>query len=144
MMTAAATMIILRVITIDEAYRAVEWRTVFLLAGLLPLGIAMERTGTAGFIASQVISLLGQTHPIVLMYAIAILATIFTLFMSNVAATILLVPLVITIAPGLGVSPGALAILVAVCASNSFVLPTHQVNALLMTAGEYCNRMDAR
>jgi di/tricarboxylate transporter len=139
MMTAAAAMIILKVITIDEAYRAVEWRTVFLLAGLLPLGIAMERTGTAELIASQVIAFLGQTHPIVLMYAIAVLATVFTLFMSNVAATVLLVPLVITIAPGLGISPGALAILVAVCASNSFVLPTHQVNALLMTAGGYGN-----
>jgi len=140
MMTAAVAMIILKVITIDEAYRAVEWRTVFLLAGLLPLGIAMERSGTAEFIASQVIALLGQTHPIVLMYAIALLATVFSLFMSNVAATVLLVPLVITIAPDLGASPAALAILVAVCASNSFILPTHQVNALLMTTGGYGNR----
>jgi di/tricarboxylate transporter len=140
LMTAAMGMVLLRVITIDEAYRAVEWRTVFLLAGLLPLGLAMERSGAASFLASSAVSLVSGTHPLVLMTAVALLATLFTLFMSNVAATVLLAPLVMLMASDWGIDPRALAILVAVCASNSFVLPTHQVNALLMAPGGYRNK----
>ena len=140
LMSAVAGMILFRVITVDEAYRAVEWRTVFLLAGLIPLGRAMETTGTAAYLADGLMGVLGGAHPMIMMTGIALLATVFTLFMSNVAATVLLVPLVMTMAPGLGIAPRALAILVAICASNSFVLPTHQVNALLMAPGGYCNR----
>ncbi len=139
LMTAAMGMVLLRVITIDEAYRAVEWRTVFLLAGLLPLGLAMERSGAASYLASAAVSLVSGAHPLLLMTAVAVLATLFTLFMSNVAATVLLVPLAMIMAADWGIDPRALAILVAVCASNSFVLPTHQVNALLMAPGGYRN-----
>lgn len=139
LMTAAVGMVLLRVISIDEAYRAVEWRTVFLLAGLLPLGIAMDRSGAASFLASSAVSVVSGAHPIVLMTAVAVLATLFTLFMSNVAATVLLAPLAMLMAADWGLDPRALAILVAVCASNSFVLPTHQVNALLMAPGGYRN-----
>ena len=139
LMTAATGMVLLKVVTIDEAYRAVEWRTVFLLAGLLPLGIAMERSGAASYLASAAVSLVSGAHPLLLMTAIAVLATLFTLFMSNVAATVLLAPLAMLMASDWGIDPRALAILVAVCASNSFVLPTHQVNALLMAPGGYSN-----
>lgn len=139
LMTGALAMIILRVVPIEEAYRAVDWRTVFLLAGLIPLGIAMENTGAASYIADRMMILLTGTHPIIIMTAVAVLATIFSLFMSNVAATVLLVPLVMVIGQIAGISPRALALLVAVCASNSFLLPTHQVNALLMSPGGYRN-----
>ncbi len=137
LMSAVVAMLLLRVITIDEAYRAVDWRTVFLLAGLIPLGLAMERTGTAAWVAGGVMEAVTGAHPLLMMTAVALLATLFTLFMSNVAATILLVPLVMSVAPAWGIAPRALAVLVAVCASNSFVLPTHQVNALLMAQGGY-------
>ena len=139
LMTGALGMILLRVVPIDEAYRAVDWRTVFLLAGLIPLGIAMEKTGAAAYIANWMMTLLSGTHPLVIMTAVAALATIFSLFMSNVAATVLLVPLVMVMGQLAGMSPRALALLVAVCASNSFILPTHQVNALLMSPGGYRN-----
>lgn len=72
--------------------------------------------------------------------AVAVLATLFSLFMSNVAATVVLVPLVMMIGERVGINPRGLALLVGVCASNSFVLPTHQVNALLMTPGGYHNK----
>jgi di/tricarboxylate transporter len=133
-------MILLRVITIDEAYRAVDWRTVFLLAGLIPLGIAMESTGAAAYIASNAVGLIEAAHPILLFLTIGVLSTLFSLFMSNVAATVLLVPLAVSIAAMMHVDPRPLALLVAVCASNSFILPTHQVNALLMAPGGYHNR----
>lgn len=139
LLSGALAMVVLRVITIDQAYRAVDWRTVFLLAGLIPLGIAMDKAGAAAYLANQTARLLGQSHPLLIMTGFAVLATVFSLFMSNVAATVLLVPLVMVIAGQVGISPRALALLVAVCASNSFVLPTHQVNALLMSPGGYRN-----
>jgi len=132
-------MIILRVITIDEAYKSVDWRTVFLLAGLIPLGIAMDKTGAASYIANQMMRLLQGRHPIMILTAFALLSTIFSLFMSNVAATVLLVPLVMIMGNITGINARALALLVGVCASNSFILPTHQVNALLMSPGGYRN-----
>lgn len=71
---------------------------------------------------------------------VGLLATGFSLFMSNVAATVLLVPLAIALAGMAGIEPRPLALLVAICASNSFILPTHQVNALYMGPGGYRNR----
>ncbi|MBW2534098.1 MAG: SLC13 family permease [Deltaproteobacteria bacterium] len=139
LLSGALAMILLRVMPIDAAYRAVDWRTVFLLAGLIPLGVAMEGTGTAAWIAKAASGLLAGSHPLVLLAAVGLMATLFSLFMSNVAATVLLVPLVAQLGAGAGVSPRALGLLVAVCASNSFVLPTHQVNALLMSPGGYRN-----
>jgi len=139
LLTGALAMVLLKVITIDEAYRAVDWRTVFLLAGLIPLGIAMDNTGSAKYISGLMIQFLGESHPLLIMTGVAVLATVFSLFMSNVAATVLLVPLVIIMGGQTGVNPRAMALLVAVCASNSFVLPTHQVNALLMSPGGYHN-----
>lgn len=136
----ALAMILLGVITIDEAYRAIDWRTVFLLAGLIPLGIAMESTGTAAYIAQGAAGIASGSHPFLLYLTIAILATVFSLLMSNVAATVVLVPLTIAISTAAGLDPRPLALLVAICASNSFVLPTHQVNALFMGPGGYRTR----
>jgi di/tricarboxylate transporter len=73
------------------------------------------------------------------MLAIGLLATLFSLFMSNVAATVLLAPLAMIVGAEAGVDGRALALLVAVCVSNSFLLPTHQVNALFMSPGGYRN-----
>jgi len=138
--TGALAMILTGIITADEAYRAIDWRTVFLLAGLIPLGLAMDSTGAAAFIAGKTVGAVTSAHPLLLFATIGLLSTVFSLFMSNVAATVLLVPLAISIASIAGLDARPLALLVAVCASNSFVLPTHQVNALLMGPGGYHNR----
>ena len=139
LLTGAVAMILGRVLTIGEAYRAIDWRTVFLLAGLIPLGIAMDQTGTAAYISDAMMSILSMSHPFLIIVGIAALATFFSLFMSNVAATVLLVPLVIIIGTSTDIDPRGLALLVGICASNSFILPTHQVNAFLMTPGGYRN-----
>ena len=139
LMSGAVAMVLLRVVPIDAAYRAVDWRTVFLLAGLIPLGTAMDKSGAAAYLANTLTTLLANGSPLLLMLAIGLLATVFSLFMSNVAATVLLVPLVLLIGQDVGINGRALALLVAVCASNSFVLPTHQVNALFMSPGGYRN-----
>ncbi len=137
LMTGAIGMVLLRVLSIDEAYRAVSWKSVFLLASLIPLGMAVETSGTAKWIAEQTLSVLGGTPIWVLQLAIVILATFFTLVMSNVGATVLLVPLAVNIAIGVGADPAMFALTVALATSNSFFLPTHQVNALLMGPGGY-------
>ena len=138
--TGALAMILLGVLTIDEAYRAIDWRTVFLLAGLIPVGVAMETSGAAAYIAGGATELAMGGHPLLLYSIVALIATIFSLLMSNVAATVVLVPLIIAMAAMAELDPRPLALLVAVSASNSFVLPTHQVNALFMGPGGYRNR----
>ena len=137
LLTGAVGMILSGVITIDEAYRSVGWQSVFLLAGLLPLGLAVETSGTAAWIAQETLRLLGDVPLWVLQSALAVLATGFTLLMSNVGATVLLVPLAINIALGAGANPAVFALTVALAASNSFLIPTHQVNALIMGPGGY-------
>ncbi|MFO7840184.1 MAG: SLC13 family permease [Desulfosalsimonadaceae bacterium] len=137
LMSGALGMIITGVLKIDEAYRAVDWMTVFLLAGLIPLGIAFEKTGTAAFIAEGVLAFLGEPSPIVLLAVVGIMTSFFTLVISNVGATVLLVPLCMNMAIMAGGDPRMAALVVGLSASNTFVLPTHQVNALIMRPGGY-------
>lgn len=137
LLTGAVGMVLSRVLTIEEAYEAVSWKTVFLLASLIPLGLAVETSGTAKWIAEQVLFVVGDQPVWVIQAAVAILATFFTLVMSNVGATVLLVPLAVNIAIGIGASPAMFALTVAIATSNSFLIPTHQVNALIMGPAGY-------
>jgi di/tricarboxylate transporter len=138
LMAGAIGMIVSGVVTMDEAYEAVSWKSVFLLASLIPLGLAVETTGTAEWIAVKTLEVLGgDVNLILLQVVIAGLATFFTLVMSNVGATVLLVPLAVNIAVKAGADPAIFALTVAIATSNSFFLPTHQVNALLMGPGGY-------
>lgn len=137
LLTGAVGMMLSRVLTIDEAYDAVGWNTVFLLASLIPLGQAVQNTGTAGWIAQQILILLDGWPIWALQAGVAILATVFSLVMSNVGATVLLVPLAVSIAVAAGANPAVFALTVAISTSNSFIIPTHQVNALIMGPGGY-------
>ncbi len=137
LLTGALGMVMTNVISIDEAYKAVSWKTVFLLASLIPLGMAVETSGTAAWIANNTLSILDGVPLWGLQLAVAILATLFSLVMSNVGATVLLVPLAINIAIGAGGNPAVFALIVALATSNAFLIPTHQVNALIMGPGGY-------
>lgn len=137
LLTGAIGMVLTGVLRIDEAYDAVSWKTVFLLASLIPLGMAVEQTGTAKWIAEQTLLVVGDMPIWVVQAAMAVLATFFTLVMSNVGATVLLVPLAVNIAIGVGANPALFALTVAIATSNSFLIPTHQVNALIMGPGGY-------
>lgn len=137
LMTGAFGIIVCNVLTIDEAYKAIDWRTIFLLAGLIPLGIATEKSGTAAWIAHGVLNVVGDVSPVVILTIIACLSTVFTLVISNVGATVLLVPLVVNMAIVGGFEPRMAALVVGIATSNSFMLPTHQVNALYMGPGRY-------
>ncbi|WP_299867882.1 SLC13 family permease [uncultured Roseobacter sp.] len=137
LLTGAVGMILTGVLDIDDAYEAVSWSTVFLLASLIPLGQAVQTTGTAAWIADQILSLLNGWPLWSLQAGVAVLATVFTLIMSNVGATVLLVPLAVSIAVAAGGDPAIFALTVAISTSNSFLIPTHQVNALIMGPAGY-------
>lgn len=137
LLTGALGMIITRIIRADQAYEAVDWRTVFLLSGLIPLGTAFEKTGAAAYIAHQVLGAIGSPQPLVLMLVISILTAFFSLVASNVGAAVLMVPLAMNMAAGIGTNPVVAAMVVGISASNTFILPTHQVNALIMRPGGY-------
>jgi di/tricarboxylate transporter len=137
LLVGAMGMVLTGVIAIDEAYGSVSWKSVFLLASLIPLGQAMERTGTAAWIAQEIMVVLGDVPDLVIQAALAVLATAFTLVMSNVGATTILVPIAVGIALTTGANPTMYALIIALSTSNSFILPTHQVNALIMGPGGY-------
>ncbi|MBT8068989.1 MAG: SLC13 family permease [Gammaproteobacteria bacterium] len=137
LLVGALGMILTNVLSIDEAYNAVSWKTVFLVASLIPIGLAMELTGTAAWIAQKAMVLLGNMPDIAVQLVIAVLATVFSLVMSNVGATTILVPIAISIALTTGANPTMYALIVALSTSNAFILPTHQVNALIIGPGGY-------
>jgi len=125
------------VLTMDEAYKTVSWKTVFLLAGLLPIGMAVESSGTANYIVRHLLASVGELQPWVLQAMLAVVASGFSLVISNVGATVLLVPFAISLAVEIGANPVMYALTVAISTSNAFLIPTHQVNALIMGPGEY-------
>lgn len=142
LLVGAVGMVLAGVLSMDEAYKAVSWKTVFLLASLIPLGAAVENSGTAAWIAQNTLALLGDIPAWGLQLTIAVLATVFSLVMSNVGATVLLVPLSVNIAlaaqaSGIDADPRIFALTVAIATSNAFIIPTHQVNALIMGPGGY-------
>lgn len=138
-LTGAIAMVLMRVLSIQDAYEAIDWKVVFLLAGLIPLGLAMQKTGTAVFLAEHVMGLIQGAHPVFILLSVAVLATAFSLLISNVGAIVVLAPLVMSMAMIGDLDPRALALMAAVCAANSFILPTHQVNAMIMSVGGYRN-----
>jgi len=137
LMVGAVGMVLGKVLDMEEAYRAVSWQTVFLLSCLIPLGLAMEQSGAAAYLAAHAVHLMDGLPIWGIQLFLAIIATVFTLVMSNVGATVLLVPLAIQIALGVGANPAMFALTVALATSNSFLIPTHQVNALIMGPAGY-------
>lgn len=138
-LSGAIAMVLTRVLSMEDAYRTIDWKVVFFLAGLIPMGIAMQKTGTAALLADSIMAAVHGGHLLLLLFTVAVMSTVFSLFMSNVASTVILAPLVISMARIANVDPRPLVLLVAVCAANSFILPTHQVNAMLKTPGGYRN-----
>lgn len=138
-LTGALCMVFTGVLNIAEAYESIEWKVVFLLAGLIPLGVAMQKTGAAMFLAESIMSVVINLHPVYIVLMVGVLSTLFSLFMSNVGAIVVLAPLVMGMAGIAGIDPRPLVLMAAVCAANSFILPTHQVNAFLMSSGGYRN-----
>jgi di/tricarboxylate transporter len=127
-----------RCLDVEEAYKAVEWKIIFLIFGMLALGLALEKTKGAELIAHGIITGLGSWGPTVVLTAIVILASVMTSFLSNNAVAVLLTPVVIQAAASLAVSPRPFIIAVAIGASACFATPIgYQTNTLVYGAGGY-------
>jgi di/tricarboxylate transporter len=138
MFTGALLMVLSGTLTMDEAYRSIEWKSVFLIAGMLPLGLAMENTGTAQLLADQIVALVGEWGPMAVMMGIYLMTGLLTEVMSNAAATVLAVPIAIDAARSLGADPHAFVMAIVIAASTSFLMPIgHQVNVLVFGPGGY-------
>jgi di/tricarboxylate transporter len=136
--TGATLMILTDCLKMEEAYRAIQWQAIFLIAGMLPLGIAMQNSGTARFLASQVIGAVADSGPLALMAALFLLTALAAQVMPNPVVAVLMVPIAINTAGDIGYSAQSLAMLVALGAASNFITPVgHPANILVMGPGGY-------
>ena len=141
LMTGVAGMLVTGVIHIDEAYAAISWKTVFLMACLIPLGWAMDSSGAAAWLAGHSLEQLPDGFPLwLLQILIGLLTTAFSLAISHVGATILMVPIAINIALAAGGDPTAFALIVALSASNNLMTASNPVMSMVTGPANYSSR----
>lgn len=126
-----------RCIDLDSAYRAISLRTLVLIAGMLPFGIALERTGGIDLAATTLVALLGDAGPYVILATLYLVTVLIGLFVVAAANAMLVVPVALALATELGASPYPFAIMVALAASSAFMTPIASPNAMVATAGRY-------
>ncbi len=135
---AAIAVILGGALTMEEAYRAIEWRAIFLVAAILPIGLAMERTGAALLLATTVTQLAGPYGPYALMAALVVLSSLLSQALDGAPAVVLLAPVGFQIAAQMGLDPHPLMMGIALAASAAFMTPfSHKANLLVMSAGGY-------
>ncbi len=134
----ATLMVLTRCLSMEEAYRFIEWKAVILIAGMLPLGIAMQETGAASFLTGGVISALGDSGPLAVIAALFVVTSLATQVIPTAALVVLMAPIALTTATDLDISPHSLMMVVAMSAGASFMSPiTHPANVLIMGPGGY-------
>jgi di/tricarboxylate transporter len=138
MVIAAVLMILTGCLSMQEAHESIDWRTVFLVAGMLPLGMAMEATGTAQYLANIMLDGLGDYGPLALLAGMYLLAALITQAMSNAAAMVLIVPIAVDTALALGANHLTFTMAVVIGAATSFLTPIgHKANVLVFGPGGY-------
>ena len=134
----AALMVLVGCLSMKEAYRQIEWKAVFLIAGMLPLGTALDQTGAAKLIADAVVALVGPFGPKAIMLGLVGLTFLATCFVPTAALVVLMAPIVLNTSANMGLSPYGLMMAVAMAASASFMTPvSHPANILVMGPGGY-------
>jgi len=134
----AVLMVLTRCLTMDEAYEAIEWRAIMLIAGMLSLGVAMQETGVTTLLADTVLGSLAFLGPQGIIAGLYIITCLFAQVMPTAAVAVLMAPMAIVTASNMGLSPYALAMVVALGSSASFLSPVgHPVNLLVMGIGGY-------
>ena len=135
---AASLVLLFGTVTMEEAYRAIEWRTIFLVAAVLPVGIAMESTGAALLLVSRVREWLGPMGHLAILIALVVLASLLSQALDGAPAVVLLAPVALETAAQLGMNPYAAMMGVSLAASAAFMTPfSHKANLLVMGAGGY-------
>jgi len=145
MLSGALGMVLIRILSMDEAYRSVDWRSLFLMAGMLPLGVALTKTGASAMFADAIISTFGSWGHSALLAGMVLLTVVLTQIINGAAAVTVVTPIAIAAAQRMGMEPRSLAMAVALAGSIAFISPLgHSVNVLVMGAGGYTFRDYAR
>ena len=135
---AAVAMILSGCVNLKEAYRSLNATSLILIAGMLPMALAMERSGALDFLVQHLVSLIGDSSPLVLCASLFLLTSVLSQFISNTATTVLVAPVALSTAQLLGVNPEPVMISVAIAASTAFATPiASPVNTLVVTPGNY-------
>ena len=123
---------------VEDAYKTINWESIVLIAAMLPMSLALEKTGASAMISSGLVSYLGDFGPIILLAGIYFTTSLLTMFISNTATAVLLAPIALKAALDIGVSPYPFLFAVTVAASMCFASPfSTPPNALVMSAGKY-------
>lgn len=139
LMIGALGMLITNILPMQDAYRAINWKTIFVIASILPLGVAVSESGLPSVIATGLLHVFGEMPIWGYHLLIAIFSTIFSVMMAG-GATVILVPMAIGIALQVGGDPAQFALIAALCACNALMLPSHSVNLLVMGPGGYSSK----
>jgi di/tricarboxylate transporter len=134
----AAGIIISRCLTLEEAYEAIDWKVIFLLGGIIPLGLALEQNGAALWLADAALKPLIQFGPIVALAIIYLITAVMTEGLSNIATAIVMAPIAISLALAMDVDPRPFLIAITFAASTSFATPIgYQTNTMIYSPGGY-------
>ena len=145
MLSGALSMVLIGALNMDQAYRVIEWRSLFLVAGMLPAGVALAKTGGAALLAGDIIQLTGGSGPFVLLTSLILLAVLLTQIINGSTAVTVVAPIAIATAGTMGLDPRTFALAIAFASSMAFITPLgHPVNIMVMGAGGYTFRDYAR
>ncbi len=134
----AAFMVLTHCLTMEEAYRSIEWKAVFLIAGMFPLGTALDQSGAARFLAEGLVAAVGPFGPMTVMLALLLLTFLATCFIPTAALVLLLAPIILNASQEMGISPYGFMMAMAMAASSSFMTPiSHPANIMVMGPGGY-------
>jgi di/tricarboxylate transporter len=134
----SACMVLTKCLTMEEAYRYIEWKAVFLIAGMLPLGTALDTSGAARLLAEGVVGVLGPFGPYAVLFGLLVITFLGTSIIPTAALVVLMAPITLKTSAALGISPYALMMGIAMAASSSFTSPvSHPANVLVMGPGGY-------
>jgi di/tricarboxylate transporter len=145
MLSGAVAMVLTRTINMDQAYRAIDWRSLFLVAGMLPVGVALTKTGASAMFATSITSALGGAGHLAVLAGFVLLTVALTQIINGVAAVTVIAPIAIATAQQVGMEPRSVAMAVALAGSMAFMSPLgHSVNVMVMGAGGYTFKDYAR
>jgi di/tricarboxylate transporter len=137
-MIAAGVIIITGCVPMAKAYKGISWISVIMIAAMIPMGLALQKTGVAELAANSLVSSLGSIHPVMLLGGVFVLTTGFSQAINNSATAVLMAPIAILAAESLGISAAPFMIVVAISASTAFLTPVGTTtNAMVMSAGDY-------
>jgi di/tricarboxylate transporter len=145
MLGGAMTMVLIGTMSMDQAYRAIDWRSLFLVAGMLSVGVALNKTGASTIFANVILSTFGGAGHLALLTGFVLLTVALTQVINGAAAVTVVAPIAIVTAQQVGMDPRSMAMAVALASSMAFMSPLgHSVNVMVMGAGGYTFRDYAR